>query len=136
MGEYRHLRLERDGSLARLRLNRPEVHNAFDEVLIDEITAAATELSADPDVRATILSGEGKSFSAGADINWMRRMVDYSEEQNLADSQRLATMLRALDDIPHPVICRVHGVALGGGVGLLSTCDIVVAASDVRFGRF
>ena len=133
MADYRHLKLERDGAVARIRLNRPEVHNAFDDRLIAELTEAAAEIGADESVRVAVLSGEGKSFCAGADINWMRRMVDYTFEENQADSHRLAAMLRALDRVPKPLVCRIHGVALGGGVGLLSVCDVVVAADDVRF---
>ena len=133
MTEYQHLKLDREGTVARLRLNRPEVHNAFDEVLISELTRVAGEVAADDSIRIVVLSGEGKSFSAGADINWMRRMVDYTFEENQADSHRLAAMLRAIDQIPKPVVCRIHGVALGGGVGLLSVCDVVVSADDVRF---
>lgn len=133
MTEYQHLTLARDGAVAHLRLNRPEVHNAFDDALVAELTRAAQEIAEDDAVRVAILAGEGPSFCAGADINWMRRMVDYTFEENHADSHRLAAMLRALDRIPKPVVCRIHGVALGGGVGLLSVCDVVVAASDVRF---
>ena len=134
MGDYRHLKLERDGAVARLVLARPQVHNAFDDALVAELASVASELGADASIRATVLSGEGKSFCAGADVNWMKRMVEYTAEENLADSRRLSAMLRALDGIPHPVVCRVLGVALGGGVGLLAVCDVVVAASDAVFG--
>jgi methylglutaconyl-CoA hydratase len=134
VGDYRHLKLSREGVVAQLRLSRPDVRNAFDDTVLEELTRAAGELGDDDSVRAVVLSGEGKVFCAGADINWMRRMVDYTPEENLADSRRLAAMLRALDRIPRPLVCRVHGVALGGGVGLLSVCDLVVAADDAVFG--
>jgi len=134
VADYQHLRLTRDGSVARLRLNRPEVHNAFDDALVAELTRAAGELARDPAVRVTVLAGEGKSFCAGADVHWMQRMVGYTFDENVADSGRLGAMLRALDAIPHPVVCRVHGAALGGGVGLLSACDLVVSAGDAVFG--
>jgi len=134
VGDYRHLKLSREGVVAQLRLSRPDVRNAFDDTVLEELTRAAGELGEDDSVRAVVLSGEGKVFCAGADINWMRRMVDYTPEENLADSRRLAAMLRALDRIPRPLVCRVHGVALGGGVGLLSVCDLVVAADDAVFG--
>jgi methylglutaconyl-CoA hydratase len=130
---YQHLTLTRDGGIARLTLRRPEVHNAFDDVLVAELTRAAEELTADGSVRVAVLAGEGKSFCAGADVNWMKRMVNYTIDENVADSKRLAGMLRALDRIPRPVVCRIQGVAYGGGVGLLSVCDIVVAANDALF---
>lgn len=133
LADYRLLKLTRDGAVARLTLSRPEVHNAFDDALIAELTRAAAEIGAEPGVRVAVLAGEGKSFCAGADVNWMKRMVNYTFEENAADSGRLAAMLRALDRIPRPVVCRVHGVAYGGGVGLLSVCDLVVAASDALF---
>jgi methylglutaconyl-CoA hydratase len=134
VGDYRHLKLTREGAVAQLVLARPEVHNAFDDALIAELTRAAAEIAADGAVRVVVLAGEGKSFCAGADVNWMKRMVDTTFEENHADSKRLAAMLRALDRLPKPLVCRVHGVALGGGVGLLSACDVVAAAHDAVFG--
>ena len=133
MSTYQHLTLTRDGGIARLTLRRPDVHNAFDDVLVGELTRAAEEIAADGSVRAAVLAGEGKSFCAGADVNWMKRMVNYTFDENVADSKRLAAMLRALDRIPRPVVCRIQGVAYGGGVGLLSVCDVVVAANDALF---
>lgn len=133
MADYRKLKIERDGAVAHLRLARTEVHNALDDQLIDELTRAAKELGCDATVRVVILSGEGKSFCAGADIGWMKRVMDYTAEENKADSHRLATMLRMLDRMPKPLVARVHGVALGGGTGLVSACDVVVASSETRF---
>jgi methylglutaconyl-CoA hydratase len=133
LADYHNLKIVRDGTVAQLRLARPEVHNALDDQLIDELTRAAQELGSDAGVRVVILSGEGKSFCAGADIGWMKRVVGYTPEENQADSHRLATMLRALDRMPKPLVARVHGVALGGGTGLISACDLVVASSETRF---
>jgi methylglutaconyl-CoA hydratase len=133
VSDYRNLKIERDGSVAHLRLTRTEVHNALNDELIDELSAAAAELGGDASVRVVILSGEGKSFCAGADIGWMKRMVGYTAEENQADSRRLADMLSALDRMPKPLVARVHGLALGGGTGLVSACDLVVASRETRF---
>lgn len=134
MSEPAALRLEVDESVARVTLTRPEIHNAFDDRLIGELTETFAALGKDPKVRVVLLAGEGKSFCAGADLNWMRRMIDYSREENLADSRRLEQMFRAIDDCPKPVIGRVHGAALGGGVGIVACCDIVIADEVARFG--
>jgi len=133
LADYRNLKIQRDGPVAHLCLARAEVHNALDDQLIDELTRAAKELGSDAAVRVVILSGEGKSFCAGADIGWMKSVMGYTLEESQADSHRLATMLRALDRMPKPLVARVHGVALGGGTGLVSTCDVVVASSETRF---
>jgi methylglutaconyl-CoA hydratase len=115
-------------------LNRPEVHNAFNAELISELTAVFEALSADDSVRAIILRGNGKSFCAGADVNWMRESLDLDESENIRDALRMSDMFAAIDQAPQAVIGRVHGAALGGGMGLLAVCDIVVAAADTRFG--
>jgi methylglutaconyl-CoA hydratase len=122
-------------------MNRPDVHNAFNEQLIAELTAACQALDADDAVRVVVLAGRGKSFSAGADLNWMRRAAEASVDANLADARKLAGMLRTLAEMNKPTIARVHGAALGGGMGLASACDICVAGegavfatSEVRFG--
>jgi methylglutaconyl-CoA hydratase len=114
-------------------LNRPDVHNAFNEVLIDEIIEALTALGAAADVRVVVLSGNGRSFCAGADLNWMRRMAGYSRAQNLADAKGLAKMLATLHALPKPTIARIHGAAFGGGVGLAACCDIAIAAVEATF---
>jgi methylglutaconyl-CoA hydratase len=131
----------RDGGAAVITLARPEVHNAFNEVMIGELTAALRELGADAGVRAVVLAAEGKSFSAGADLEWMKRAATYGPDENLADAQALAELMRTLNTLPKPTIARVHGVAFGGGVGLAACCDIAVAAegavfslSEVRLG--
>jgi methylglutaconyl-CoA hydratase len=125
---------ERKGQVARLVLNRPEKHNAFDEALIEELTQAIDEAENDPSVRVLVLAANGKSFSAGGDLDWMRRMATYSEEENLADANRLAYLMQRLNFIPKPTIAAVQGAAMGGGVGLVAACDIAVGMAQVMFG--
>jgi methylglutaconyl-CoA hydratase len=125
------LRLEQDGDLLRVTLARPDRRNAFDAELIRELTEAFAEIG--DDVRAVLLAGEGKSFCAGADVDWMRSSIELSYEENVADARRLRMMLEAIDACPAPVIARVHGHALGGGCGLVACSDIVVAAPDTVF---
>ncbi|UBR49687.1 enoyl-CoA hydratase/isomerase family protein [Halomonas sp. FeN2] len=122
--------------VARLTLNRPEVHNAFDDSLIAELNAHLDQLhtlAESGDVRAVVLGSEGKSFSAGADLNWMKRMVDYDLEDNLADSRKLAALMHGLDTLPCPTVCRVQGAAFGGAVGLAACCDVVIASGKAKF---
>jgi len=135
------LEIELKGPVATLWMNRPDLHNAFDETLIAELTAACIALDADPDVRAVVLAGRGKSFSAGADLNWMKRAANNGLEDNLNDARALARMLRTLAEMKKPTIARVQGAALGGGMGLAAACDIAVAStkavfatSEVKFG--
>lgn len=127
------LRTTREGAVATVHLARPAVHNAFDEALIADLTAAFTALGADEGVRAIVLRGDGRSFSAGADLDWMRRAGENAFDQNVADAGRLADMLTAIRDCPRPVVARVHGAAMGGGVGLVAACDLAVAAAGTRF---
>lgn len=122
------------GQVTVVTLNRPDVRNAFNEEMIAELTAFAEGVPADGSVRAVVLRGAGPVFSAGADVQWMAKMVGYSREENLADARRAAQMFLAIDRIPVPVIGRIHGAALGGGSGLAAVCDVVVAADDVQFG--
>jgi methylglutaconyl-CoA hydratase len=119
--------------VATVTLARPEVHNAFDETLIAELTRALKALDADPAVRVVVLAGEGRSFCAGADLTWMQRMAGYDHAANLADAGALAAMLAALDRSAKPTIARVHGAAYGGGVGLIACCDIAIAAEEATF---
>ncbi|HEX4113927.1 MAG TPA: enoyl-CoA hydratase-related protein [Stellaceae bacterium] len=119
--------------VATLTLNRPEVHNAFDDGLIAELTQVFERLAADRSVRVLVLTGAGASFSAGADLNWMRRMGGFSAAENLADAMALAAMLRRLNDFPKPTVARINGAAFAGGVGLISCCDIAIAAADAVF---
>jgi len=126
--------VELEVPVARVVLNRPELHNAFNDVMIQQLEAAFTQLGGRSDIRAIILQAEGKSFCAGADLNWMKRMIDYSFEENVVDALGLARMLKVIHDCPKPVIARVHGAAFGGGVGLISACDMAVALDSVIFG--
>jgi methylglutaconyl-CoA hydratase len=119
---------------ARVTLSRPDVHNAFNDDLIALITASFAELGAREDIRAIILEGAGRSFCAGADLQWMRRMVDYSRDDNLRDARAMFEMFLGIAKCPKPVIARVHGAALGGGCGLVAACDISVAAASAEFG--
>jgi methylglutaconyl-CoA hydratase len=121
------------GGIAHVRLDRPERHNAFDEALIAALAAAFRSLGVDPAVRAIILSGNGKSFCAGADIGWMRRAGGWTEAENRADAMQLSDMLYAIDTCPKPVIARVHGVVAGGGVGLVACADMAVAIEGAQF---
>ncbi len=119
--------------VARLTLNRPEVHNAFDDALIRNLIGKLKELDADDHVRVVILAANGKSFSAGGDLSWMRRTADYSFEENLADARDLAELMRVLNRLSKPTVALVHGAAYGGGVGLTSACDIVLATAHAKF---
>lgn len=132
---YSHLEIDARG-VARLTLDRPEVHNAFDDALIHELNNHLDQLfeAVERDeVRALVLGSEGKHFSAGADLNWMKRMIEYSFEDNLNDSRELSRLMHQLDTLPCPTLCRVQGAAYGGAVGLAACCDIVVASEAARF---
>ena len=128
-----HVISEIDGPIGLLTLNNPDKHNAFDDVLIADLTAALKLLDANPDVRVVILSAVGKSFSAGADLNWMKRMAAYTQEENLRDAMGLATLMRTLHNLTKPTIARVQGAAFGGGVGLVACCDIAVGTLNASF---
>ena len=128
------LSLHREGAVARLRMDRPEVHNAFDDGLVAALVHALESLAAADDVRIVVLEGSGASFSAGADLNWMRGMAAASEQDNREDASALARLMRALDELPKPTIARVHGAAFGGGVGLVACCDIAIGTPDSKFG--
>ena len=138
---YETVEVLRDGGVATLWMNRPEVHNAFNAQLIADLSAACRALDADASVRVVVLAGRGKSFSAGADLNWMKAAGEAGEAENFADAMKLAGMLRTLAEMKKPTIARVHGAALGGGMGLASACDICIAGeralfatSEVKFG--
>ena len=128
------LHLHLDGPVARLRLARPEVHNAFDAGLIAGLTDALHSVAADASVRVLVLEADGASFSAGADLNWMRGMAAASEAENREDSLALARLMRTLDELPKPTIARVQGAAFGGGVGLVACCDIAIGVPTAKFG--
>jgi methylglutaconyl-CoA hydratase len=125
------VRIENDGPVLRIALARPERRNAFDAALIAELTAAFADVASG--VRAVVLSGDGPSFSAGADVEWMRSSIDLSYAENVADALRLRALLDAIDSCPAPVVARVQGHALGGGCGLVACCDVVAAEPDAQF---
>ncbi len=125
---------ERRGQVAWVTLNRPEVHNAFNVKMIEEITEAVHRVKEDGAVRIVVLTGSGKSFCSGADLNWLREIVDYSFEQNLEESRALADVLFQLYTLTKPTIALVNGAAIGGGTGFLSACDMAVAAEEAVFG--
>jgi methylglutaconyl-CoA hydratase len=125
------VRVERDGPVLRVTLGRPEKRNAFDPEMIAALAEAFAEIG---DARAVVLAGEGASFCAGADIEWMRASIGLTEEENLADALRVRRMLQAVDSCPAPVVCPVQGHALGGGVGLVACADVAIAAPDSIFG--
>src|SRR5262245_6060288 len=127
------LLVQSDGPIVRVTLNRPDVRNAFNEELIAELTAWAESVRTDGPARVAVLSGAGKVFCAGADLTWMSKMVAYSREENIRDARSMARMFEVLDALPIPLIGRIHGAALGGGVGLAAVCDIVVAAENAAF---
>ena len=122
------------GGVAHLRMERPDLHNAFDAGLIAELTAALATAGDDAAVRVVVLSGAGASFSAGADLNWMRDMAAAGEAENREDALALARLMRTLDELPKPTIARVHGAAFGGGVGLVACCDIAIGLAGAKFG--
>ena len=128
---YKTLLVEQADGILTVTLNRPDVHNAFN----DELIAEAIDLfSNPPEARAVLLRGTGPNFCAGADLNWMSRMVSYTREENVRDSSLLAKMYALINECPMPVIGRIQGAAIGGGVGLVAVCDIAIAASDAKFG--
>jgi methylglutaconyl-CoA hydratase len=119
--------------VASVTLNRPEVHNAFNEVMIAELIEIFKQVSTDDSIRVVVLTGNGKSFSAGADLNWMKKMINYSYEENMDDSLKLAELFHLMYSCPKPVIARVNGAAIGGGTGLVAVCDIAIAAENAKF---
>lgn len=131
---YQHLLPQRDGSVERLILNRADVRNAFNEVMIAELTTWAEAIAADTGVHVVVISGAGPTFCAGADLGWMAKTVEYTEVENVADAERASRMFAAIDQLPVPVIGRVHGAAIGGGAGLAAVCDVVVAEEHATFG--
>jgi methylglutaconyl-CoA hydratase len=131
---FRTILTAKAGKALRLTMNRPRVHNAFNSEMIHELGSAFDEARRDPDVRLVVLTGAGESFCAGADLNWMRDIVRYSYEQNLAESRALAELMHSIYTLPKPTLARVNGAVIGGGTGLLSACDIVIASAKARFG--
>ncbi|MFZ9371435.1 MAG: enoyl-CoA hydratase/isomerase family protein [Limnohabitans sp.] len=128
-----HLLQGTDHGVHTITLNRPDIRNAFDDMLIAEIHEAFDAVSRRTDVRCVVLAANGPAFCAGGDLHWMRRMADYTREQNLADAGGLAAMLRAIDQCPHPTLARVQGDVFAGGLGLVSACDMAVCADSATF---
>ncbi|MBB5571811.1 MULTISPECIES: crotonase/enoyl-CoA hydratase family protein [Rhizobium] len=128
-----HIAIEERG-VARLTLARPEKHNALSAEMIDALTEAAYDLGRDASVRVVVLAGEGGSFCAGGDLGWMRAQFDATRAGRIVEARRLAMMFKALNELPKPLIARVHGNAFGGGIGILSICDMAIAAATARFG--
>ncbi len=132
--DYKTIRVERDSrGLLTVTLNRPDIRNAFNEVMIKELRAAFEVEAVDPGVKVILLKGEGPVFCAGGDLNWMKKAVTYNYEENLRDTSALTKMFSILNECPRPVIGAVHGAAIGGGVGLVSVCDMVVATAETQF---
>jgi methylglutaconyl-CoA hydratase len=127
------LAIERQGPLGLITMNRPERHNAFDDVLIAELTEALRSMEAEDGIRVVVLSGAGKSFSAGADLNWMKRMAGFSKEENERDAMAMGALMRTLAHLRKPTVARVQGAAYGGGVGLVACCDVAIATQAATF---
>lgn len=136
MTPYTHITIDHSfrKKIATITLRRPEVHNAFNVELIQDLTNAFTALASDEQLHAVMLAAEGQSFSAGADIQMMKKAISFSEEENRQDALRLADLLHIIYTFPCPVVARVHGAAIGGGVGLVAACDIAIASENARFG--
>ena len=131
--EYTTLRYEKDGQIARVTFNRPEIHNAFNAIVITEMSGLLTEIGKDDDIRLVLLTGEVKSFCAGADLNWMREVVSQSFEANLRESNALADLFHQVYTFRRPVVGRINGAAIGGGTGFVAVCDIAIAARSAKF---
>jgi methylglutaconyl-CoA hydratase len=119
--------------IATMTLNRPEVRNAFNEQLIADITKTITKLGDDKNIRAILLKGSGETFSAGGDLNWMKKAADYTEAENWSDAVKLSDMFDTLNNVAKPTICLIQGAAMGGATGLISCCDIAIATADAKF---
>jgi len=132
--EYKTILFIPQEKIVRIALNRPEVHNAFNSTMLFELEDAFERIKADKSVRVVVICGEGKSFCAGADINWMREIIHYSFEQNLEESLQLTELLYNIFTLPKPTVAMVNGTAIGGGTGFISACDIAIASEEAKFG--
>ncbi len=132
--EYKTILFAAKDEVARISFNRPEVHNAFNAVMISELDDAFEKAETDESIRVVVLNGTGKSFCAGADINWMREIIHYSFEQNLEESLHLAELLHKIYAMPKPTLAMVNGTAIGGGTGFIAACDIAIALEEAKFG--
>jgi len=131
--EYTVLKYEKDGMIARVTFNRPEIHNAFNSTVITEMSDLFTEIGKDDDIRVVVLTGAGKSFCAGADLNWMRGVIKQSYDENLAESNALADLFYQIYTFKRPVVGMINGAAIGGGTGFVAVCDIAIAAESAKF---
>lgn len=131
--DYTTIKYIKDGQIGRIFFNRPEIHNAFNAAVIDELTFLFDQLSEDKELRVVVITGEGKSFCAGADLNWMRSVVDQTFDENLNESNRLADLFYKIYSFKLPVIGKINGAAIGGGTGFVAVCDIAVAAESAKF---
>jgi len=134
MASEKLVRLDKSGPVVSVTMTRPDVHNAFNEHLIAQLRQAFEDIRGDDETRVVVLAGEGKSFSAGADLDWMRRAAAFSEKENLRDAAAAAALWRTIAECPHPVVARVHGNAFGGGAGLVAASDIGIAVETAMFG--
>ncbi|MCK5072483.1 MAG: enoyl-CoA hydratase/isomerase family protein [Bacteriovoracaceae bacterium] len=134
MSENLYLFTKDERGVATVTLNRPDVHNAFNDELINQLTTLFSEMDQDDSIRLVVLTGNGKSFCAGADLNWMKSMVGYTEEENYKDSKNLAGLFVTINNFSKPVIGSINGHALGGGCGLVSVCDFIIASDRAKFG--
>ena len=131
--DYKTIEIHQQDDVATITLNRPNVHNAMNEILMQELTSCFNSCSNDKSIRIIVLTGKGKSFCAGADLNWMKGMVDYSKVENIRDSNLLLDLYDSIYKSPKPVIARVNGHAFGGGLGLFAACDLVIAVPEAKF---
>jgi len=130
--DYILVKQDKNG-IARITLNRPDIHNAFDDVIVKQLLDVIEKIDADPSVKAVILDANGKTFCAGADLNWMAKMIEFSKEENFADSMELASLMKRLNFMSKPTIVVINGPAFGGGVGLVACCDIAIASPNAAF---
>ena len=133
MYQYETLTVECEKGVVQVAMNRPDVYNAFNEMQIEELTSCFSQLSEDESVYAIILTGKGRHFCAGADLNWMKKVATYTREENVADSRKLGDMFHTIDTCPKPVVGRINGSAFGGGVGLVAVCDVAVSSDQAVF---
>lgn len=130
---YKTILIEKENRIRKIILNRPDIHNAFNDVMIHELLEVFNAIKKDKETRVIILTGSGKSFCAGADLSWMKKIINYSYEENLKESLELAELFYTINNLPQPTIARVNGAVIGGGTGLISVCDIVIAAETSKF---
>ncbi len=133
MDNYNVISIEKKNKIIKIILNRPEIHNAFNDLMIDELSHAINVIKDDHEIRVVIITGAGKSFCAGADLNWMKKIINYSYEDNLKESLKLAELFDSIYNLPKPTIAKVNGAAIGGGTGLVAVCDIVIALENALF---